>query len=333
MLAAGAPALPVVDARERFAGIFGEREFIHAVFPGYFDALGSAGFVPTSLDVLLERGAPAAAELICDHMTTDHVEVGADPPTRSSPRSSSTTACSSSRRRGRQGGRHRDARGVLPRARRALPRAHHVKGNHGDTSRWTGNVARPLQQFLHTEAGSSSLLLLATVVALVWANSPLKDSYVDLWHTEATIGIGSSDITEDLRHWVNDGLMAFFFFVVGAGDPAGARRSASCAIARRARSRRSPRSAGWSSRRCSTSPSTPAARRAHGWGIVDGDRHRLRCSASLALVGPALPDRSCACSCSPWRSSTTSAPSSSSRSSTRSGSISSRSPPRPARRA
>jgi Na+:H+ antiporter, NhaA family len=83
-----------------------------------------------------------------------------------------------------------------------------------DTSRWTGNVARPLQQFLHTEAGSSSLLLMATILALVWANSPLQDSYVDLWHTKATIGIGSADITEDLQHWVNDGLMVFFFYVV-----------------------------------------------------------------------------------------------------------------------
>jgi CBS domain-containing protein len=79
VLSAGAPALPVVDARERFVGVFGEREFIHAVFPKYFDALGSAGFVPKSLDVLLERGAPAAAEPVSDHMTTDHVEVGADP--------------------------------------------------------------------------------------------------------------------------------------------------------------------------------------------------------------------------------------------------------------
>jgi Na+:H+ antiporter, NhaA family len=89
-----------------------------------------------------------------------------------------------------------------------------VKGAREGTSRWTGNVARPLQQFLHTEVGSSSLLLLATIVALVWANSPLKDSYVDLWHTNATIGIGSADITEDLQHWVNDGLMVFFFYVV-----------------------------------------------------------------------------------------------------------------------
>ncbi len=79
VLSAGAPALPVVDARERFVGVFGEREFIHAVFPKYFDSLGSAGFVPKSLDALLERGAPAAAEPVSDHMTTDHVEVGADP--------------------------------------------------------------------------------------------------------------------------------------------------------------------------------------------------------------------------------------------------------------
>ena len=78
VVSAGAPALPVVDARERFVGVFGEREFIHAVFPKYFDTLGSAGFVPKSLDALLERGAPAAAEPVSEHMTTDHVEVGAD---------------------------------------------------------------------------------------------------------------------------------------------------------------------------------------------------------------------------------------------------------------
>lgn len=75
VLSAGAPALPVVDARERFVGVFGEREFIHAVFPRYFDALGSAGFVPKSLDALLERGAPAATEPVSDHMTADHVEI------------------------------------------------------------------------------------------------------------------------------------------------------------------------------------------------------------------------------------------------------------------
>jgi CBS domain-containing protein len=79
VLGAGVPALPVVDGRGRFRGVFGEREFIHAVFPKYFDTLGYAGFVPKSLDRLLERGAPAAAEPISQHLTTDHVEVGPDP--------------------------------------------------------------------------------------------------------------------------------------------------------------------------------------------------------------------------------------------------------------
>jgi CBS domain-containing protein len=78
VLGAGVPALPVVDERERFVGVFGEREFIHAVFPAYLDTLGHAGFVPKSLDAMLERGAPAAEDPISKHMTTDHVEVGDD---------------------------------------------------------------------------------------------------------------------------------------------------------------------------------------------------------------------------------------------------------------
>ena len=79
LLGAGAPALPVIDDRDRLAEELGEREFIHAVFPKYFDTLGYAAFVPKSLDHLLERGAAAAAEPVADHMTSDHVEVGADP--------------------------------------------------------------------------------------------------------------------------------------------------------------------------------------------------------------------------------------------------------------
>jgi Na+/H+ antiporter NhaA len=90
-----------------------------------------------------------------------------------------------------------------------------VRAERADTSRWSGTAARQLQHFLHTEAGSSSLLLGAAIVALVWANSSLADAYEDLWSTTATIGVGSADITEDLRHWVNDGLMVFFFYVVG----------------------------------------------------------------------------------------------------------------------
>ena len=52
-------------------------------------------------------------------------------------------------------------------------------------------------------------------IALVWANSPWSASYRDLWATELTLDLGGHAITEDLRHWINDGLMTLFFFVIG----------------------------------------------------------------------------------------------------------------------
>jgi NhaA family Na+:H+ antiporter len=76
-------------------------------------------------------------------------------------------------------------------------------------------VAKPLQSFLDTETSSGLLLLSATVVALVWANSPWKDSYEELWRTTIAFRIGSWSIAQDLRHWVNDGAMSLFFLVVG----------------------------------------------------------------------------------------------------------------------
>lgn len=74
---------------------------------------------------------------------------------------------------------------------------------------------RSLISFLRTEVGGASLLLIATIIALVWANSTWSASYGDLWSTDLKIGVGSFAIEEDLGHWVNDGLMALFFFVVG----------------------------------------------------------------------------------------------------------------------
>jgi NhaA family Na+:H+ antiporter len=76
-------------------------------------------------------------------------------------------------------------------------------------------VARPVTRFLHVEASGGVLLLVATVAALVWANSPWQAGYRDLWHTELSFTVGDLTVAEDLRHWVNDGLMALFFFVVG----------------------------------------------------------------------------------------------------------------------
>jgi NhaA family Na+:H+ antiporter len=77
------------------------------------------------------------------------------------------------------------------------------------------SVAQPVNRFLHIEASSGILLVGAAVVALVWANSPWAASYRDLWTTTLSIDVGGHVIAEDLRHWINDGLMAIFFFVLG----------------------------------------------------------------------------------------------------------------------
>src|SRR5215218_144534 len=76
-------------------------------------------------------------------------------------------------------------------------------------------ILRPLADFLHTEAAGGAALLLAAAVALIWANSPWQDGYAQLWSTHIAIDIGGHGIDLDLRDWINDGLMAIFFFVVG----------------------------------------------------------------------------------------------------------------------
>nr|WP_246345095.1 Na+/H+ antiporter NhaA [Conexibacter arvalis] len=76
-------------------------------------------------------------------------------------------------------------------------------------------LAAPLRSFIATEAGSAGLLLAATIVALLWANSPASDSYESFWHTELAIRLGDWNLDLDLRHWLDEGLMALFFFVIG----------------------------------------------------------------------------------------------------------------------
>ncbi|HEU4515516.1 MAG TPA: Na+/H+ antiporter NhaA [Nocardioidaceae bacterium] len=76
-------------------------------------------------------------------------------------------------------------------------------------------LSAPARHFLSTEAGSAGLLLAATVLALVWANSPWSSAYESLWDVEAAVSLGGWELSMDLGHWVNDGLMALFFFVVG----------------------------------------------------------------------------------------------------------------------
>lgn len=73
VIGSGLPALPVVDEDGRFAGVFGEREFIQALFPGYVGTLASARMVPSNLDETLERRLECRNEAIATHLTTDHV--------------------------------------------------------------------------------------------------------------------------------------------------------------------------------------------------------------------------------------------------------------------
>ena len=76
-------------------------------------------------------------------------------------------------------------------------------------------MVRPFQDFAHKQSSGGILLIIATFVAIVWANSPWGASYVALWNTKLTVGVGDLSLSKDLTHWINDGLMAIFFLVVG----------------------------------------------------------------------------------------------------------------------
>ena len=87
-------------------------------------------------------------------------------------------------------------------------------GSLSRTTAWAQSLGTPLRDFLRTETGGAAVLLGATLAALAWANADLA-SYERVWGTELSIRLGGATLTDDLRHWVNDGLMAFFFLVVG----------------------------------------------------------------------------------------------------------------------
>ncbi len=73
----------------------------------------------------------------------------------------------------------------------------------------------PIQEFLKLETSGGILLMLFTAIALIWANSPYSEAYQQLWQTPFTIGLGDFVLNKPLILWINDGLMAIFFFVVG----------------------------------------------------------------------------------------------------------------------
>ena len=95
------------------------------------------------------------------------------------------------------------------------PRSRGVIKVRAERSSIVREVVLPAQSFLHTPKISGMLLLLAGVTAMLWANSPWASSYDHFWETILTIDAGVLSLSADLRHWVNDGLMTIFFFVVG----------------------------------------------------------------------------------------------------------------------
>jgi NhaA family Na+:H+ antiporter len=100
-------------------------------------------------------------------------------------------------------------------------------------------LAERLRARLSDEVAAAALLLLATALALVWVNAPFGDTYSAFWETELDVRVGGLDFGLSLQHWVNDGLMTFFFLVVGfevkhelvLGELADPRRAAVPAVA------------------------------------------------------------------------------------------------------
>ncbi len=151
-----------------------------------------------------------------------------------------------------------------------------------------GRLDTPLRRFLRTEAASATVLLAATLAALVWANVS-STSYARVWHTVLSVGLGDATISQDLQHWVNSGLMAFFFFVIGLE----ARREFDIGDLRERRRVVLPLVAGFSGMALpvliylAINAGRPSA---HGWGVAMSTDTAFALGA-LAIVGTGLPDR------------------------------------------
>jgi Na+/H+ antiporter NhaA len=94
-----------------------------------------------------------------------------------------------------------------------------VEGRRGrpltERTAWVRSLAGPIREFVATENASAVVLLAATVAALLWVNSPWGSTYERVWSAELSLRLAGAELSLSLREWVNDGLMAFFFFVVG----------------------------------------------------------------------------------------------------------------------
>lgn len=156
----------------------------------------------------------------------------------------------------------------------------------GSVRGMAAQVAEPARRFLATEAGSAGMLLVATMAALVWANWP-SSSYDSFWSTELALRLGERELVLDLQHWVNDGLMVFFFFVIGLevkrelvmGELTDSRRAAVPLLASLA---------GLVVPALVFLAINPSGEAARAWGVVISTDTAFLLGV-LALVGPACP--------------------------------------------
>ena len=153
---------------------------------------------------------------------------------------------------------------------------------------WARNLQSPLREFMRTETGSAVFLLAATIAALLWVNVHAS-SYDSVWQTRLTIRLGGASLSQDLREWVNGGLMTFFFFVVGLE----ARREFDMGELRQRRRVALPVLAGLGGMAVPigiylvVNAGKPSA---HGWGVAMSTDTAFALGM-LALVGRRLPER------------------------------------------
>lgn len=76
-------------------------------------------------------------------------------------------------------------------------------------------ISTPFEHFLHAQTTTGLILIFMTVLALILANSSLAESYAHFFHTKIDLNVGSWELSHTIHHWINDGLMAIFFFIIG----------------------------------------------------------------------------------------------------------------------
>ena len=76
-------------------------------------------------------------------------------------------------------------------------------------------IATPFEHFIHAQTTTGMILMFMTLLALILANTPLTESYAHFFHTKIDLNVSSWQLSHTIHHWINDGLMAIFFFLIG----------------------------------------------------------------------------------------------------------------------